>query len=294
MKPLTKHNAHCSGQLRGHSRRADGFTLIELLVVIAIIAILAAILFPVFGRARENARRTSCASNLKQLGLGLVQYAQDYDETYPKAFYYYNNGANRSDSWETAIAPYLGVKVAQINGSRFLQCPSDTVARTSGTPRSYVVAAAGSPFAYNPGTGCLAANPADTKLAGGFAGPITADSLDFCYSRGRNLSEFPSPAGTLALVEMHSSNNYITAGNSSAVLTPVTGGSCSGPSQSSSNCGQDFTGTTVSTPVHFEGWNYLFADGHVKWLKPELAVGTSAGGTLRSPKGYWTIADGDG
>jgi prepilin-type N-terminal cleavage/methylation domain-containing protein len=60
-----------------------GFTLIELLVVIAIIGILAAILFPVFARARENARRTSCISNVKQLGLAAVQYVQDYDSKYP-------------------------------------------------------------------------------------------------------------------------------------------------------------------------------------------------------------------
>ena len=62
------------------------FTLIELLVVIAIIAILAAILFPVFARARENARRSSCQSNLKQVGLGLMQYIQDYDERTPYQF----------------------------------------------------------------------------------------------------------------------------------------------------------------------------------------------------------------
>src|SRR5215212_8794902 len=63
--------------------RRHGFTLIELLVVIAIISLLAAILFPVFGRARENARRSSCLNNLKQIGIGLAQYTQDFDESLP-------------------------------------------------------------------------------------------------------------------------------------------------------------------------------------------------------------------
>ena len=66
-------------------KRNKGFTLIELLVVIAIIAILAAILFPVFAKAREKARQASCASNEKQLGLAIIQYVQDYDETFPAA-----------------------------------------------------------------------------------------------------------------------------------------------------------------------------------------------------------------
>jgi prepilin-type N-terminal cleavage/methylation domain-containing protein/prepilin-type processing-associated H-X9-DG protein len=70
------------GPPRGAKIGRFGFTLIELLVVIAIIAILASILFPVFGRARENARRSSCQSNLKQIGLGLLQYTQDYDEKF--------------------------------------------------------------------------------------------------------------------------------------------------------------------------------------------------------------------
>src|SRR5215217_2450512 len=69
--------------LERRSRPSKGFTLIELLVVIAIIALLAAILFPVFGRARENARRSSCQSNLKQMGLAIMQYTQDYDEIMP-------------------------------------------------------------------------------------------------------------------------------------------------------------------------------------------------------------------
>ncbi len=93
------------------ARRA--FTLIELLVVIAIIAILAAILFPVFGRARENARRSSCQSNLKQIGLGMMQYVQDNDEYYPLTFNNLDGSANgfqdgpAERGWAYNLEPYL-------------------------------------------------------------------------------------------------------------------------------------------------------------------------------------------
>jgi prepilin-type N-terminal cleavage/methylation domain-containing protein/prepilin-type processing-associated H-X9-DG protein len=99
--------------------RRTGFTLIELLVVIAIIAILAAILFPVFAKAREKARQTSCLSNVKQLGVGLMMYAQDYDERLPAT---YQRGVAGEDwplvSWRMMINPY--VKNAQLQ-----VCPSD-------------------------------------------------------------------------------------------------------------------------------------------------------------------------
>jgi prepilin-type N-terminal cleavage/methylation domain-containing protein/prepilin-type processing-associated H-X9-DG protein len=105
-------------------RRNKGFTLIELLVVIAIIAILAAILFPVFAQAREKARQASCLSNLKQLTLGWVMYAQDYDESFPqwKWDQMYAAGSvspnNAASLWVNAIYPY--VKNAQV-----YNCPSD-------------------------------------------------------------------------------------------------------------------------------------------------------------------------
>jgi prepilin-type N-terminal cleavage/methylation domain-containing protein/prepilin-type processing-associated H-X9-DG protein len=108
----------------GHPMRVRrAFTLIELLVVIAIIAILAAILFPVFGRARENARRTSCLSNMKQAGLAFMQYTQDYDDRYPIEQVNLNNGPSPM-GWADAIQPYL-------KSTQIFQCPSE---KTEGDP----------------------------------------------------------------------------------------------------------------------------------------------------------------
>jgi len=110
--------------------KVKGFTLIELLVVIAIIAILAAILFPAFAKAREAARRSSCSSNLKQIGLGLMQYSQEYDEQLPA-------GVNGVGAWALVIQPY-------IKSTNLFACPSNTkssnfMQNTGGKiPQSYV------------------------------------------------------------------------------------------------------------------------------------------------------------
>ena len=97
--------------------RNQGFTLIELLVVIAIIAILAAILFPVFAKAREKARQISCASNMRQINLGLLQYVQDSDETYPANGESYGPGG--FTAWQTMVMPY-------IKSSNVFICPSNS------------------------------------------------------------------------------------------------------------------------------------------------------------------------
>jgi prepilin-type N-terminal cleavage/methylation domain-containing protein/prepilin-type processing-associated H-X9-DG protein len=113
---------------RANRKSRTGFTLIELLVVIAIIAILAAILFPVFARARENARRASCQSNLKQIGLGLLQYTQDNDERlvdmqYGIDSWNFSSVADGRYKWMDAIQPY-------VRSEQLFNCPSDSTGST--------------------------------------------------------------------------------------------------------------------------------------------------------------------
>lgn len=112
---------------RKHRPCSSAFTLIELLVVIAIIALLAAILFPVFARARENARRSSCQSNLKQIALGTLQYVSDYDERFPV------HGGTASDCWNGIDPTWKNVELSQamniqpyIKSTQVFRCPSDT------------------------------------------------------------------------------------------------------------------------------------------------------------------------
>jgi len=141
-----------------------GFTLIELLVVIAIIAILAAILFPVFARAREKARQASCQSNVRQLALATDMYVQDNDETYPKCY------QSAQAAWMNCIHPYM-------KNTQILKCPSlrQNAASISGGPFpdltwkqiGYGWNIGTSTSGFRDGMGCSYSTPGDVWVSAG-------------------------------------------------------------------------------------------------------------------------------
>ena len=256
------------------------FTLIELLVVIAIIAILAAILFPVFARARENARRSSCQSNMKQIGLGFAQYSQDYDEFYPIASAQnVPNTTPNEMSWDREIQPYMGVNVATNKSPTIFACPSDYLARSGGnTTRSYsmVSSSVGSP---TQSFGVVGTRITD------FGGVIGNTVWP-----GRHLAEIPAPSETFLVAETVEAGNRFASYNRAYVDCPT-------------GCTTSQDSGIASKFLHFEGWNYLFVDGHVKFLRPEQTVDLNPTdgitGRLSSTsfsnrvRGMWTIAADD-
>jgi prepilin-type N-terminal cleavage/methylation domain-containing protein/prepilin-type processing-associated H-X9-DG protein len=153
---------------------SKGFTLIELLVVIAIIAILAAILFPVFARARENARKSTCQSNLKQMATAAMQYAQDYDETLMRHFI---NPSSGIYGWVWLLQPY-------VKNTGIFTCPSKPSAKWNGSATTF------SGFGY----GYFACNNV----------PNGAPSLI-----ARPLAEIKAPADVVMFSDSSSDNYYV-------------------------------------------------------------------------------------
>ena len=239
-----------------NKNRGSAFTLIELLVVIAIIAILAAILFPVFARARENARRSSCSSNLKQIALGVKQYIQDYDEKFPLST---TTGAAGSIGWASSIQPY-------IKSDQLFQCPSEPNGTSAGTATPYNPASGSglgyTDYWYNANlswNGDFAAPNFETAVSEA-ALPYT--SLSIMAGDGVSSGANPGSAryrsngcGT----NVSSTNNLPNFGN-----CPGVGTTPPGPYVTTGGMGGGGTDAWVR---HLDGANFAFADGHVKWYK---------------------------
>ncbi len=298
------------------NRQPRAFTLIELLVVIAIIAILAAILFPVFAQAREKARQTSCLSNMKQIGLGIVQYVQDYDETLPRSTFYKDptdpyaaGNFDGSPTWDNVVNPYIkngqagtstdsGFAVIGKGGPIF-QCPSDSKARVSYMEnlgrRSYALA--GSWRNGEEGNPVLSQGviPREDKRAQAGSGLFDAT---------RALADVPAPASSLLIVEFHTAKSATNWSTNTQCLGPMqqqqynTGNEEAPPTWGSM---WDAAGVAdgkkpANKPVHSGGWNYVFVDGHAKWHKPEQTNGPAGDKTFSFPwndGGFWTLDPND-
>ena len=248
------------------SGKSSAFTLIELLVVIAIIAILAAILFPVFAKAREKARQISCLSNMKQLGLGFMQYTQDNDENYPTG-----SSGPLGQGWAGTIYTY-------VKSTGVFKCPDDsTQPQTSNGVVSY-------PVSY-------AANFNFMRTDGGSPGdPHT----------GQSLASLASPAKTVLLNEVRGIYAPITdikeANGANGVHSSTSNGNYNGTVYPFGGYGQGGNmvtgclgnldcsawvnnppgeGFAAKTGLHTDGSSFMMTDGHAKWYRGASVSGGS-------------------
>ena len=247
------------------SKAGAGFTLIELLVVIAIIAILAAILFPVFQKVRENARRTQCLSNMKQIGLAMIQYNQDADEKFPCGAQGANTALNLPGAgWAGEVSPFT-------KSTGLFKCPDDSTSGGNSTnnqpyfPVSYAmnkfmaaqplsVLAAPATTVMNYETTGIATyiNYTDEGISEGLNPVVLSPAgTGYAYNGGGGGSDGGNNGDVVSGVTV--AGNMITAAHASNTLN-ATGGT-----QDRHDPQPAFTQNGSSV--------YLLADGHVKFIK---------------------------
>lgn len=246
--------------MRNRQTSHRAFTLVELLVVIAIIAILAAMLFPVFARVRENARRTSCTSNMKQIGLGIMQYQQDHDGRYPMSsgslrwpeyiFTYVN-------SRQVFICPSTSPAIVEEKGQTWTASTGDV----TGAPKFYgygynyqYLGNSRTPTSANPNAAAFPFTATDTMVEAPSQTVAVADTagVPTTTKTGTYVVEPPQPVyqadGTLR-----------TSGRNNAADTFYRNGGGADPA----------TARSTPAPRHLDMVSVAFADGHAKAMKLE-------------------------
>ena len=232
------HPAPKSGRSGRYAGR-PGFTLVELLVVVAIIALIAAILFPAFSRVRENARRTTCESNLKQIGMGLLQYVQDYDEHLP-LLVTNDTSVERTEDFNNPASPANALRDIEpyAKNTQIFQCPSSTVLPPGSTNPNAPTTFSSTNYM---GNGVL----------------FTVASANLCV--GRSVAVIPDTSQIVFLHEfMYCADAF--------QFRPLNWKSLVFSQASAYSYWHFWDGTKEEYDnVHFQGGNILFCDGHVKW-----------------------------
>jgi prepilin-type N-terminal cleavage/methylation domain-containing protein/prepilin-type processing-associated H-X9-DG protein len=254
------------GKRLRHFSKGKAFTLIELLVVIAIIAILAAILFPVFAQARDKARSAACLSNLKQVGQAGVMYSQDYDNVWTPPFRYDTRGTARCQLrwWQDLIQPY--VKSYQV-----LKCPSANWTSTAMRPAGKCGDGIVSPNPLESGYAVNTMAQWDLTKSWQAGAPEGAARIHYGYRQpwavvqpGNNWesvseAEVEDPAGTIWVMDSLGAEiwreSYVDYCMTPNPRVPTKSNICRGAEQ------------VLISDRHTGGFNAVYGDGHAKWKR---------------------------